>query len=246
MLCLINKYFCYEHKPPLFGEKSVAYFKGKEDSIDIEDKLDFKITINITIKKNKKKALNNIIKNRIKEKNKKCNEIKDITLLGHSLFDYWEISNLKNYTVNNLGIAGISTKEYLELILRKDLIKNIGNKIILFAGTNDIVIDKWVKEDTLEWILETINSLKLINNDIEVFFIEIPKVVSRMDRSNKVIDELNSYLKENLKEKIKFIELNYMLDDNFGNLKIEYTYNDLQFNDYEYEKLKETIEGIIG
>ena len=144
--------------------------------------------------------------------------------------------------VNNLGIAGISTKEYLDFILKENMISNLGKKVILFAGTNDIVIEGWKQEMTLEWINEVIEILKSIREDIEVYFIEVPRVLSRMDRANSIIVDLNIYLKANLNKEVKFIELGEEFQDKYGNLKLEYTYDGLHFNENGYEKLKEIIQ----
>lgn len=232
----------YLEKRHFFGEKTLAYFMNKEDSIDIDDRLDFEIAITIATKQKKKTLLLNMIKERINEKKPCFEQIKSITLIGHSMFDYWNVPKLKNYEVNNLGIAGISTKEYIELILKKDLIKSLGEKVILFSGTNDIVIDGWKKEDTLNWINETVSILKSIKNNIEIHFIEVPPVLARMDRANGTIIELNNYLKINLDKNIKFIELGEEFQDSFGNLKTEFTNDGLHFNKNGYKKLKEIIE----
>lgn len=232
----------YLEKKHFFGEKTLAYFMNKEDSIDIDDSLDFEVAITIATKKKKKILLLNMIKERIKEKKLDLEQVKPVTLIGHSIFDYWEISKLNGYEVNNLGIAGISTKEYIDLILKKDLIKFLGKKIILFSGTNDMVIEGWKKEDTLNWINETVAILKSIKKDIEVYLIEVPRVLSRMDRANKIIIELNNYLKDNLSKDIKFIELGQDFQDKFGNLKIDFTNDGLHFNENGYKKLKEIVE----
>lgn len=238
----IGKVDKYLEKKHFFGEKTLAYFMNKEDSIDIDDRLDFEIAITIATKKKKKILLLNTIKERIKEKKLYFEQVKPITLIGHSIFDYWEISKLNGYEVNNLGIAGISTKEYIDLILKKDLIKSLGKKIILFCGTNDMVIEGWKKEETLIWINEIVAILKSIKKDVEIYFIEVPRVLSRMDRANKVIIELNNYLKDNLSKDIKFVELGQDFQDKFGNLKIEFTNDGLHFNENGYKKLKEIVE----
>ncbi|MGL5989253.1 GDSL-type esterase/lipase family protein [Cetobacterium sp.] len=144
--------------------------------------------------------------------------------------------------VNNLGIAGISTKEYLDFILKNNLIKNIGKKVILFAGTNDIVIDNWNKDYTLKWINDIIQILKRMNKAVQISLIEVPKVLSRMDRANSVIIELNKYLESNLDKSINFIKLGSDFEDKLGSLKIDYTYDGLHFNENGYKKLKEIIE----
>jgi len=225
-----------------FGNKSIAYIMSKKDSIDIDDKLDFELAILIANQNNKKKNLLDNIKKRIEEKKDLFSLKRDITLVGHSIFDYWKIDSLNNKTVNNLGVAGISTKEYLDFIVKSNLISQVGNEVIIFAGTNDVVIEGWKVQDTLKWVEEIIEFLKSLNPQVKIYLIEIPKVISRLDRSNTVIIEANEYLKKNISKEIGFIKLGKDFDDKFGNLKLEYTYDGLHFNGNGYKVLKKIIE----
>ena len=113
----------------------------------------------------------------------------------------------QGYKVNNLGIRGINTIQYNNMIFEKELIKNIGKYVFLMAGTNDIVINNWKKEDTLLWINESIRYIEEMNRNTKIFFLEVPKVISRADRNNKIIEELNTYLKDNLESRIEYISL---------------------------------------
>lgn len=231
----------YLEKKHFFGERSLAYFMTKEDSVDIDDKLDFEFAILLMNMKQKEKQLLKNIENRIEEKKERFSEIKDITLIGHSILDNWNIENFGKYSVNNLGIRGISTIQYNNLILNKNMISTLGKYVFLMAGTNDIVIKNWKKEDTLLWINETLSKINKLNKECKIFFIEVPKVISRADRNNKVIEELNTYLKKELKDKVHYISLKD-LEDKFGNLNLEYTYDGLHFNDKGYSKLVEILE----
>ena len=235
----IKEYLKQKH---FFGEKSIAYFMNREDSIDIDDSLDFEIAITILNKKNKEENLLKTIKNRIEQKEKLFYEMKDITLIGNSLFDNWKIEKLNNNSVVNLGIAGISTKQYQEYILNENKIKHIANKTVIMNGTNDIVDKSLNFEDILNNINKLIESLWKINKDAKIYFIEIPSIAFRMDRNKEEIFRLNEYLKNNLDKTIKYIEINkYMIDD-FGNLKLEYTYDGLHFNKEGYKILKKILE----
>lgn len=235
----IKEYLKQKH---FFGEKSIAYFMNREDSIDIDDSLDFEIAITILNKKNKEENLLKTIKNRIEQKEKLFYEMKDITLIGNSLFDNWKIEKLNNSSIVNLGIAGISTKQYQEYILNENKIKHIANKTVITNGTNDIVDKSLNFEDILNNINKLIESLWKINKDAKIYFIEIPSIAFRMDRNKEEIFRLNEYLKNNLDKTIKYIEINkYMIDD-FGNLKLEYTYDGLHFNKEGYKILKKILE----
>ena len=231
----------YLERKHFFGKKSLAYFMNKADSIDIDDRLDFEFAILLMSMKQKEKQLLKNIENRIEEKKEKFNKVEDITLIGHSIFDNWGIEVFQGYKVNNLGIRGINTIQYNNMIFEKELIKNIGKYVFLMAGTNDIVINNWKKEDTLLWINESIRYIEEMNRNTKIFFLEVPKVISRAGRNNKIIEELNTYLKDNLESRIEYISLE-KLEDKFGNLKLEYTYDGLHFNEKGYQKLLEILQ----
>lgn len=91
----------------------------KRDSVDIDDELDFLFSITIANKLKSRESLDLRINNRIEEKKSQMNDSKSITLIGHSIFDYWNIEKIKGREVNNLGIAGINTKEYLDKVFLK-------------------------------------------------------------------------------------------------------------------------------
>ena len=238
----IGKVKEYLEQKHFFGKRSKAYFMNKEDSVDIDDSLDFEIAITILNKKNKEENLIKAIKNRIQQKSELFDEKKDITLIGNSLFDNWKIEKLNNNSVANLGIAGISTKQYQEYILNENKIKHIANKTVIMTGTNDIVDKSLNFEDILNNINKLIESLLKINKNTKIYFIEIPSIAFRMDRNKEEIFKLNEYLKNNLDESIKYIEVNKYMADDFKNLKLEYTYDGLHFNEEGYKVLEKILE----
>jgi len=63
-----------------------------------------------------------------------------------------------------------------------------------------------------------------------------------MDRNKEEIFKLNEYLKNNLDESIKYIEVNKYMTDDFKNLKLEYTYDGLHFNEEGYKILEKILE----
>lgn len=238
-----DKYLKQKH---FFGEKSLAYIMDKEDSIDIDTPLDFEIAIAMMNKKKKREALTKLIKERIDEKvefyrNKSENE-EDIYFLGHSILDnLGENIVLENKNVINWGIRGINSQEYNDWILDKNLIKKIGNKAIIMFGTNDIVVPNWTKEKILENILKIIEKVKKINKKVKIYFIEITRVRNRMDRNDNDILEINKYLFENLKNKVEYILINKKIEDKYGKLRNDLTYDGLHFNDKGNKILLETI-----
>ncbi|HCO4117047.1 TPA: acylneuraminate cytidylyltransferase, partial [Escherichia coli] len=120
----------YLRQKHFFGERSIAYVMDRIDSLDIDDKLDFEFAISLMLKKNRMKDLQKEILKRIKEKEFFFDKIKPVTLVGHSIIDYWNVTHLNGREVNNLGIAGINSKEYYDLIIKNNIIK-FGDTVIL-------------------------------------------------------------------------------------------------------------------
>ncbi|WP_318460550.1 cytidylyltransferase domain-containing protein [Photobacterium leiognathi] len=230
----------YLNKKHFFGNDSLAYIMNKTDSVDIDDKLDFELAICIQTQKNKKQILLNTIHNRIAEKQDKMKLVSDITLIGHSIFDYWNIKKLSNQSVNNLGIAGISSKEYLDFILNQDLLCKIGDTVLLFAGTNDIVIDGWELQDSVKWVTQISQYLIKLNSSVKIKLLSVPPVRGRIDRSNTVIKALNTSLRELSTEisQLEWIELSPDFYDEFGNLPADFTYDGLHFSEKAYQQLE--------
>lgn len=235
----VDKYLERKH---FYGAKSLAYFMDKEDSVDIDDPLDFEFSIMILNRKHKAEILLNNIKNRITQKEKEFLKKSNITLIGNSLFDYWNIENFKNKSVANLGVAGISTLEYQDLILDKNRIKNLGDTVFIMTGTNDIIDKSLSFENIAENINKMISSLYNIKKDIKIYFFEIPSVAFRMDRKKEEIFELNKVIKENLDKSVSFIEINKDMTDEFGNLKLDYTNDGLHFNQEGYKQFEKILE----
>ena len=231
----------YLEQKHFYGEKCIAYFMAKEVSVDIDDRLDFEYFYFILQQRNKDKILLETIKKTISAKKDNFNQTKEISLIGHSILDYWNIEEISNQTVNNLAIAGITTKQYIDLILTQGLIKSLGNKAILMFGTNDIVYADWTKEQILSDIQQVIEKLKAINNNIQLYFLEITPVALRIDRNNAVIRELNVFLKENLKS-ARWIALDSKFSDHYGKLNLDYTNDGLHLNEQGYQLLEEIIK----
>ena len=76
---------------------------------------------------------------------------------------------------------------------------------------------------------------------LSIYYIATLNVNNRQDRDNNVINELNSYIKANFPDDVKYISGDEMNDEN-GKLKPEYTIDGLHLSSLGYEKLKEILE----
>ncbi|SMB89870.1 CMP-N-acetylneuraminic acid synthetase [Pasteurella testudinis DSM 23072] len=231
----------YLTKKHFFGDKSLAYVMDKKSSLDIDNRDDFEYLYFLLTLKNKRKNLDLAIQKRITEKKSSFNYFKDITLIGHSMFDQWDIEKLGKNSVNNLGISGINSQEYLDLIINKNILKVLGDKVLIFLGTNDIVLENWKIEDSIKWIDEIISKLIQINPNVKIYLLETLYTTFRADRENQVIKKLNDSLRNVFSNKVNFVELNHIMSDKYGKLNFDYTNDGLHLNSYGYQVLEKII-----
>lgn len=237
----------YLDKKHFFGSDSIAYIMNKADSVDIDDRLDFELAISIVMKSRKQEILEGKIRKRILDKFTTANSLMPITFIGHSIFDEWNIKELDGKNVNNFGISGINSEQYYNLILERDLIKDIGEIVFLYVGTNDIIIDGWNEEYTIHWLNKTIDKIKKLNSSVNIYLLAVPPVFGRMERNNKVIRQLNDALIKNINSisNVTWVPLPDCFYDKFGNLSAICTYDGLHFTDLAYNYLEHYLANLI-
>ncbi|MRT14989.1 acylneuraminate cytidylyltransferase [Enterobacteriaceae bacterium RIT711] len=238
----------YRMRKHFFGADSIAYIMDKESSIDIDDRLDFEFAITIQTKKNKEKILREKIISRINEKICDINTFAPITLIGHSIFDFWDINNLGDKEVNNLGVAGISSEECYKLLFENGLVKTIGDTVLLLAGTNDIVIQNWTAEFTIYWSSKLIEVVHTLNPHAQIYFLAVPPVFGRIERDNNVICNLNKSLKNSIGKYnfVTWVPLSSSFYDQFGNLRRDFTCDGLHFTSKAYVQLEQDILSLLS
>lgn len=218
------------------------YVLSSSESLVINSINDFELALILKRKESIQSLLLENIKNRIKVKeNVIRNETNHdgICLIGHSQIDNWSIKNINSYNVRNCGISGISSFEYMDYILKNNILSCSEDLYLIMHGTNDIVYDYSFEEISMS-INNTVKYIRKIKPKSKIFFLQCLHVNGRLDRSNKYIDCLNNFLKLNLKE-INWIDASD-LDDEFGNLKAEYTIDGLHLSEKGYEVLKNIVE----
>lgn len=237
----IGKPIPYTNQKHFFGKKSLAYKMDKSSSLDIDNKEDFEYFYFILQQKNKSNILLNNIKSRIAFKKNWFDKKADITLIGHSILDQWNIDNISRKSVTNWGISGISTREYINLIIDKKIIHQIGDITIIMSGTNDIVKPQWTNEKISNDIQELVDKIRIINPKTSIYFLEITPTAFRLDRNNIHIISLNQYLKANLRD-VHWIDLYNKFSDKYQKLDMEYSDDGLHLNEKGYELLKIILE----
>lgn len=214
-----------------------------KESLVINTRQDFELALVLKKKENNLVLLKKNILEWIKENTFQNEGIEnEICLIGHSQIDNWDINNINSYKVRNCGICGIcgiSSFEYTGYILKSKLLSCVEDIYIVMHGTNDIVYD-YTFEQIFTSINNTIEYIRNTKPNSKIYFLKCLHVNGRLDRSNKYVDYLNDYLKLNLKT-ITWIDTSD-LDDEFGNLKAEYTIDGLHLSKEGYEVLKNIIE----
>ncbi|KGQ45299.1 acylneuraminate cytidylyltransferase [Gallibacterium anatis] len=226
----------YLEQKHFYGENSIAFFMDKSTSVDIDDRLDFEYFYFLIQQQKKNEVLINNIKQRIQYKLANFQTIEDISLIGHSILDQWNITSINGMSVNNLAISGISSEEYQKFILDTQILNNIGNIIVLMMGTNDIVKDGWSNQSCLKSIQNIVDTIKILNVGAKIYFLEITPTALRIDRNNQDIRNLNKYLKQHLKS-IIWIDLYEQFTDKYGKLDLLFSNDGLHLNQNGYEKL---------
>lgn len=237
----IAKPAAYLKQKHFFGAKSLAYMMEKSVSIDIDDAQDFEYFYFLMQQKNKEISLLNAIKQRIQFKKNQFNQTKNITLIGHSILDQWNVSKINNLEVNNLGISGISTQEYIQYIINEKLLTTVSPIVLIMSGTNDIVKSAWSNEMIANNIQKLVDYILNINSDVKIYFLEITPTAFRQDRNNIHIRELNDYLKSHL-ENVTWVNLYYQFLNQYGKLDLKYSYDGLHLNEQGYQLLTEILE----
>lgn len=228
------------------SSESIKHFElTPMESVVINSKNDFELALILKKKELNAPILRKQILSRIEEKKSVCasENKKGICLVGHSQIDFWDIETIGNYKVRNCGIAGISSKEYYDDILSKNLLNCSEDLYLVMHGTNDIVYELDMSEIVCS-IQKTIDYIKERKPNAKIYFLKCITVNGRLDRSNKTILKLNNALKQSLKDVI-MIETSSM-NDEYGLLKKEYTKDGLHLSEKGYGVLKKIVEEAIN
>ena len=240
----ISKMDSYLKNKHFFGKQGMAYIMSDDDSIDIDNMNDFEYAISLLRRKNKKMENYNLAKERIKQKsiyNKDFGN-EDITLIGHSFFDKWIIDRICGLKVNNLGINGSTAESFYNEFLNKTKISYLGKYVIVMFGTNEIIYEKDINNIVFQ-INKVIKEIRKYDVD-KIFFLNIPNVNGYIDRDNSFINECYDIFKTEIMAD-KIISLKN-LNDEFGWLNLEYTFDGLHLNENGYAKFLSIIEEEIS
>ncbi len=214
---------------------------SETEALTIKSANDFELALVLKNKEKKSEILKGAILHQIEEKDSimKSGDKQSICLVGHSQLDKWEIECIDEYKVINCGISGISSKEYYDYILKDEKLKCDSDIYVVMHGTNDIVYD-FTDAEIVENISRTFEYIKKHNSDARIFFVKCLHTNGRLDRNNRTIDKINHLFEDSFKDIVVLVDVSEF-DDEFGDLRSEYTIDGLHLSLAGYDLLKKII-----
>ena len=187
------------------------------------------------------------ILNRYLAKRAEFEKTADITLIGHSLFDMWGdlpdgTPSLAGKSVANLGISGVSTRQYLDVVVRPGYIQHLGQTVFLFLGVNDIVKEPdYSPMQVMSWLEEILRRLQKVAPNSRYFLLEATPVNNIPTVDNPEIHKLNAYLQEHCPAGLTFVPTQSFFMNKEGKLDLELCTDGLHFNPRGYERLTQIL-----
>ena len=187
------------------------------------------------------------ILNRYLAKRAEFEKTADITLIGHSLFDMWGdlpdgTPSLAGKSVANLGISGVSTRQYLDVVVRPGYIQHLGQTVFLFLGVNDIVKETdYSPLQVMSWLEEILRRLQKVAPNSRYFLLEATPVNNIPTVDNPEIHQLNAYLQEHCPAGLTFVPTQSFFMNKEGKLDLELCTDGLHFNPRGYERLTQIL-----
>ena len=173
-------------------------------------------------------------------------------LVGDCVFDNAHLENYINTgDIINNGICGDTTIT-LKDTLYKRAIKYKPTTLFLSIGSNDIGFDNRDVKEIYNNYVEIIEELQKRTKDTKIILLSVlpvnPVFKDKTDkqlveqRSNFDINMLNYYIRNYAsRNKIKFLNLNHHLANNFEQLNMDYTVDGYHLNNSGYQVLSELI-----
>ena len=196
------------------------------------------------------------IEQKEKEEKEKENKSENVIFLGDSITEGYNLDSFYQIPSINSGVSGYCTDDIIKNL--KDFVYIYNpTKVILLIGTNDIRFRDYGNEGIVNNIKTIIKSIKENRSYAKIYVesiypisnIDNPKINHAMvgDRTNSTIIEINEMIKDLCKEeKVEYIDLFKDLQDEEGNLNLDYTKDGLHMSEEGYElitkKIKETVK----
>ena len=157
---------------------------------------------------------------------------KPIMLIGHSIFEKWNIDKINDSQILNLGISEITTEQYYKKVILKNYINEIPNDVFIMLGVNDIK-QNINQEKTLFYLDEIVKYIESKNNESNIHICGIINSNHRYDIENNKIESINNHLKKKYKN---YIDMS-IFNNEYKVLNLDYSTDGLHLNDEGYNIL---------
>ncbi|MBW4570778.1 MAG: G-D-S-L family lipolytic protein [Tolypothrix carrinoi HA7290-LM1] len=168
----------------------------------------------------------------------------DIIMLGDSITDEGEWTELLGLNVKNRGISGDTTERILHRL--NTILESKPKQIFLMIGINDLINDGKSVTATLEQYKNILRELKEKTPNTKVFVQSVLPVNNKVYlywQDNNNVLKINSGLKNLAKEfNYEYIDIFSLLLDSENQLDAQYTVDGLHLNGQAYLVWKTVIE----
>ncbi|MGI8503981.1 MAG: GDSL-type esterase/lipase family protein [Hassallia sp.] len=168
----------------------------------------------------------------------------NIIMLGDSITDEGEWTELLGLNVKNRGISGDTTERILHRL--HTILESEPKQVFLMIGINDLINDNKSVTATLEEYKKILHKFKEETPNTKVFVQSLLPVNNKVYlywEDNKNILKLNSGLKELVKEfNYEYIDIFCLFLDSDNQLDTKYTVDGLHLNGHAYLLWKAVLE----
>ncbi|MBW4447532.1 MAG: G-D-S-L family lipolytic protein [Spirirestis rafaelensis WJT71-NPBG6] len=168
----------------------------------------------------------------------------DIIMLGDSITDEGEWTELLGFNVKNRGISGDTIERILHRL--NTILESKPKQIFLMIGINDLVNEGKSVTTTLEEYKKILRNFQEETANTKVFIQSVLPVNNKVNlywQDNNNILKLNSGLKNLAKEfNYEYIDIFSLLVDSENQLDAQYTVDGLHLNGQAYLVWKAVIE----
>ncbi len=179
-----------------------------------------------------------------------------VVLLGDCLIENIDIEKyFPAPVIYNNGINGDTTDKLIETLYKR-AIKYKPSKLFVSIGSNDFGFNGSTVKDVYNNIIEVVKEIQKRSKDTEIYLVTVVPVnpanadyINREyvdSRDNSEITMLNYYLKNYaVRNRIKFVDINKHLRNDFDQLNLEYSVDGFHLNDMGYKLVTDLIKEYV-
>lgn len=175
----------------------------------------------------------------------------EVSLVGHSLFDMWSdmadgTPSLAGKSVANLGLSGTSTRQYLDVVVKSNHIRQLGQDVFIFLGVNDIVKEPdYSPKQVLDWLNEILAAFRQLAPTSRYYLLEATPVNNIATVDNPQILALNQYVEAHCPADVTYIKTWHAFENAEGKLDLSLCHDGLHFTQKGYDILSQILTAYL-